>query len=144
MALIPLSKGFTMLAEGHYTFKITEVNYDEDFGDMKVTFENEEGGKHRETYNLLTKDGSPNEGALAAFSYMAKAAINDSEAESIDSDDLIGCVLEADIVHTESTSKKTGKPVTYAHITNFTAADAPAPRPAPQKPKKKSLADLLG
>ena len=36
MAKIGLTEGFTLISEGTHVFKITEVNYKEDFGKMEV------------------------------------------------------------------------------------------------------------
>ena len=39
MAKIGLSEGFSVIPEGTYVFKITKVNYKEDFGKMEVRAE---------------------------------------------------------------------------------------------------------
>lgn len=39
MAKIGLTEGFTLIPEGTHVFKITEVNYKEDFGKMEVVMQ---------------------------------------------------------------------------------------------------------
>lgn len=75
---IGLSEGFTLIPEGTHVFKITAVNYKEAFGKLEITMQTQSGAKHIERFSLLKTDGSPNEGALNAFSYFAKTALNDS------------------------------------------------------------------
>ena len=77
MAKIGLTEGFTLIPEGTHVFKITEVNYKEDFGKMEVVMQTAKGQKHIERFSLLNKDGEPNQGGLNAFSYFAKTALDD-------------------------------------------------------------------
>lgn len=141
MAKIGLTEGFTVIPEGTYVFKITAVNYKEDFGKMEVTMQTQSGTKHIERFSLLKTDGSPNEGALNAFSYFAKVALNDFSLTEIDHEDLLGCFIECDVEHdTQPSSKDPNKTVTFARLADKRASDgwdeseAPAPAPAP-KPK---------
>lgn len=140
--MISLARAFPILEEGHYTFQITEVDYDETYGDMKITMETEDGKKHREQYRLLDTNGEPNEGALLAFSYMARAAMDDMTLDDIDEQELVGATFEADIEHTEATSKK-GKTNTYAHVKNISPVGKTKPPQKTQKKASKGLADLL-
>lgn len=141
MAKIGLTEGFTVIPEGTYVFKITAVNYKEDFGKMEVTMQTQSGTKHIERFSLLKTDGSPNEGALSAFSYFAKVALNDFSLTEIDHEDLLGCFIECDVEHdTQPSNKDPNKTVTFARLADKRASDgwdeseAPAPAPAP-KPK---------
>ena len=72
MAKIGLVDGYTMLPEGEQIFKVTKVNYDEDFGKIEVTLQTKSGQSAKETFSILNADGETNEGALKAFSYFAK------------------------------------------------------------------------
>ena len=82
MAKIKLSEGgFTLIPEGVTTFKIVDVEYKEDFGKMKVTLQTKSGTKHIEQFTLLDKNGEVNDGALKAFSYFAKTALNNYELD---------------------------------------------------------------
>ena len=67
MAKIGLSDGFSLIPEGTHIFKITGVSYKEAFGKLEVTMQTQSGAKHIERFSLLKADGSPNEGALNAF-----------------------------------------------------------------------------
>lgn len=148
MARIPLSSGFTLIPEGEHIFRIYDVKYDENFGKMEVMMVTAEGMKHTERFSLMDANGEPNEGALNAFSYFAKTALNDFALEEIDHADLVGHYIRAEVVHTPTPSKKDPtKTVTFANLGDkfpadgfdtqpvaaamTMAAEAPAPAPAP-------------
>lgn len=152
MAKIGLTEGFTVIPEGTYVFKITAVNYKEDFGKMEVTMQTQSGTKHIERFSLLKTDGSPNEGALNAFSYFAKTALNDFSLTEIDHEDLIGCFIECDVEHDiQSNRNKPNKTVTFARLADKRPSDgwdsgeapttAPAPKaaPAPSQAANKAI-----
>lgn len=159
MAKIGLSEGFTLIPEGTHVFKITAVNYKEAFGKLEITMQTQSGAKHIERFSLLKTDGSPNEGALNAFSYFAKTALNDFSLTEIDHEDLVGCFIECDVEHDVQPNKnKPDKTVTFARLADKRpsegwdegeAPSAPASKPAPaasQTAKKPSfdLNALLG
>ena len=117
MAKIGLTEGFTLIPEGTHVFKITNVNYKEEFGKMEVTLQTNGGSKHIERFSLLKTDGSPNEGALNAFSYFARVAMNDSGLTEIDHTDLIGCFIECDVTHDIVPNKnKPGQTLTFVRL----------------------------
>lgn len=124
MAKIGLSEGFTLIPEGTHVFKITGVNYKEAFGKLEVTMQTQSGSKHIERFSLLKSDGSPNEGALNAFSYFAKTALNDFSLTEIDHEDLVGCFIECDIEHDVQPNKnKPDKTVTFARLADKRPSD---------------------
>lgn len=124
MAKIKLTEGgFTLIPEGVTTFQIYEVEYNEDFGKMKVHLATKSGAKHTETFSLLNKKGEVNEGALKAFSYFAKTALNNYELDEIDEQDLVGCYITATVSHEEFESNKTpGRMLKSARLNDYTAA----------------------
>lgn len=124
MAKIKLSEGgFTLIPEGVMTFKIVDVEYDEDFGKMKVHLQTKSGAKHTETFTLLTEKGEVNDGALKAFSYFAKTALNNYELDEIDETDLIGCYITATVKHNEFESNKTpGRMLKSARLNDYKVA----------------------
>lgn len=160
MAKIGLSEGFTLIPEGTHVFKITAVNYKEAFGKLEITMQTQSGAKHIERFSLLKTDGSPNEGALNAFSYFAKTALNDFSLTEIDHEDLVGCFIECDVEHDVQPNKnKPDKTVTFARLADkrpsegWIEGEAPTPTPttklapaASQTAKKPSfdLNALLG
>jgi hypothetical protein len=153
MAKVSLSEGFTIIPEGTHVFKITAVSYKEDFGKMEVTMQTQSGQKHVERFSLLKKDGSPNEGALNAFSYFAKTALNDFTLTEIDHEDLLGCFIECDVEHdTQPSNKDPNKTVTFARLTDKRVSDgweetsAPTTKTAPKTTGKPGvdLKALLG
>lgn len=156
MAKIGLSEGFSLIPEGTHVFKITGVNYKEAFGKLEVTMQTQGGAKHIERFSLLKTDGSPNEGALNAFSYFAKTALNDFSLTEIDHEDLVGCFIECDIEHDVQPNKnKPDKTVTFARLADkrpsdgweeqetSTTTSAPKTAPAASQTGKKPSADLM-
>lgn len=133
MAKIKLSEGgFTLIPEGTTTFKITGVEYKEDFGKMKIEMQTKSGQKHFENFTLLTKSGEINDGALRAFSYFAKTALNNYSLDEIDEQDLVGCYITATVKHEEfESNKEPGKMLKSARLSDYAVAvgfggDAPA------------------
>ena len=107
MAKFRLTGGFQPIPEGVYVFKIDKVEYDEDFGKMSITLKTQTGRTHVETFRFLKGDGKTvNDGAMAAFSYFTRIAMNDMDLEELDDEqDLVGHFLKATVEHevTEST-----------------------------------------
>lgn len=156
MALIKLS-GFTPIPEGVHVFRIDAVDYKEAFGKLEIHMVTAAGKKHTERFSFLNSNGSPNERALAAFSFFAKTALNDNDAEEIDPEDLVGHFIRATVVHdVRESTKKEGATVTFVNLTDREPADgfdedeAPAKAPAkaaeePAPAKKKfDLKSVLG
>ena len=154
MAKIALSSGFSLIPEGTTIFKITDVTYKEQFGKMEISLETADGTKHTEKFALLNANGSSNEGAMGAFSMLAKAAMNDYDLTEIDHKDLVGHYFEANVTHDELESNKTpGKMLKFVRLNDKSPADgfkdapakkaAPAASSAPQKGKV-DLSKLLG
>lgn len=151
MAKIKLSKGgFTPIAEGEHIFKITKSTYDEDFGKLEIEMMIASGQKHTERFSLIRNDGEINEGALNAFSYFAKTALNNFNLDEIDHNDLVGCYIKATVEHEKVPSKNDpAKMVTFLRLTD----QAPASGFEKEKEREKSnksdtsgidLDDLLG
>lgn len=110
MAKIKLSEsGFNLIPEGTTTFKIVAVEYKEDFGKMNIEMQTKGGQKHTERFSLLKKDGEVNEGALKAYSYFAKTALNNFSIDEIDDQDLVGCYITATVKHEEYEYERDGE-----------------------------------
>lgn len=127
MAKIKLSEGgFTLIPEGVTVFKVVDVKYDEDFGKMEVFLQTKSGQKHTETFTLKKKDtGEINEGALKAFSYFAKTALNDYSLDEIDETDLVGCYIQATVKHEEfeyTRGEKKGQTGKNARLNDYAVA----------------------
>ena len=138
MAKIGLTEGFSLIPEGTHVFQITAVNYKEAFGKMEVTMQTQGGSKHIERFSLLKANGEPNEGALNAFSYFAKTALNDFSLTEIDHEDLLGCFIECDIEHDVQPNKnKPDTTITFARLADKRPSDGweveQVPTPAPAK-----------
>lgn len=158
MAKIGLSNGFSLIPKGMQVFRIVEVNYKEDFGKMEITLQTAKGQKHVERFSLLDKNGEANQGALNAFSYFAKTAMNDYSLEEIDHEDLVGCFIKCDVDYEEVESNRNpGKMLKFVRLGDKEPADGfeeevAAPRKtetakAEEKPKAKTgfnLDDILG
>lgn len=118
------SGGFQLLPEGRTVLKITEVEYDEDFGIVELKCITPEGSTHRERFGLQDSEGEVNQGALNAFSYFAKVALNNMDLEEIDPMDLLNCYIEGDVKHVQSKkiNESTGKPYVNVQISNYKAS----------------------
>lgn len=137
MAKIALSGGYTPIPEGTHIFKIVEVTYKETFGKIEVKMETAKGLTHIERFSLLGKNGSPNEGAMNAFSFFAKTALNDFELTEIDHNDLVGRYIECEVEHdVQPSNKNPDKTVTFVKLTDKAPADGftePVAKPAAKK-----------
>jgi len=145
MAKIGLSEGFSLVPKGTHVFKITGVNYKEDFGKMEITMQLANGQKHVERFSLLNKDGEPNQGGLNAFSYFAKVALGDFTLTEIDHEDLVGCFIRCEVDYEEVESNRTpGKMLKFVRLGDKEPADGfdeePA-TPAPTPAKKEKAAE---
>lgn len=106
MGKIALSEGYTVIPEGTHIFKIVEVNYKEAYGKLEIKMKTAKGQVHTERFSLIKQDGSSNEGALNAFSYFARTALNDYTAQDIDPEELVGYFIECDVEHDIQPSNK--------------------------------------
>lgn len=141
MAKIGLSEGLSLIPKGTHVFKITGVNYKEDFGKMEITMQLATGQKHVERFSLLNKDGEPNQGGLNAFSYFAKVALNDFSLVEIDHEDLVGCYIRCEVDHEEVESNRTpGKMLKFVRLGDKESADGFDEEPAAPAPAKKEKA----
>lgn len=128
MAKIKLSElgGFTLIPEGTTIFKIVGVEYKEDFGKMEVQLQTKSGSKHTEKFTFVKNNGEVNDGAIKAFSYLAKTALNNFALDEIDDQDIVGCYIVATVKHEEfESNKEPGKMLKsvrlsdYVHATSF-------------------------
>lgn len=122
MAKFTLSKAntFTLIPVGFHVFKIVEVDmskYD-DYGKIAINMETVNGQKHTERFSLTDNKGELNEKAYNAFSYFCRTALNDYKNDDIDTDDLIGRFIRAEVKHVESTTinERTGKPYVNVNL----------------------------
>lgn len=155
MAKIKLTEGFSIVPEGTHVFKITKVTYDPDFGKMEIEMVTASSVKHVERFQLMKDNGEVNEKANNAFSYFAKTALNNFNLEEIDTDDLAGCYIRAEVTHDKVPSKNDpAKTVKFARLgdkspasgfdTPVTSSDSSStPTKKTSKPKV-NLDDLLG
>lgn len=124
MARIPMTSGFVLIPEGTYIFRIWDAKYDEEFGKIEVKLVNAEGATHTERFSIKNNDDTYNEGAMNAFSYFAKTAMNDFALEDIDPEELIDHYIEAEVTHTKLPSNKDpNKMVTFANLGDKAPAD---------------------
>ncbi len=150
MAKIGLTEGFTLIPEGTHVFRIVEVNYKEDFGKMEIIMQTASGQKHTERFSLLDKHGNPNQGALNAFSYFAKQALNDFSLTEIDHDDLVGHYLRCVVEHEEVPSNKNpDKILKFVRLVEKESCDgfeevpAPKEKPEPEEAPKQEKASKV-
>ena len=136
MAKMKLSEGgFSLIPEGSTIFKVVEVDDSkyEDFGKLAVKLQTAKGETHTETFSLIKKGGELNEGALKAWSYFARVCLNNFQVDEIDTQDIVGCYIQATVKHETYTKTKgdnkgeEGKAVRlndYTTATGFAGAKA--------------------
>lgn len=128
MAKITLSaSAFKIIPEGTHVFKVTEVDDSkyEDFGKIAVKLQTAKGETHVENYGLINANGELNEGALKAWSYFARTCLNNFQADEIDTQDIVGCYIQATVKHETYTKKKgenAGQEGTAVRLTDYTTA----------------------
>ena len=102
MAKMKLSEStFTLIPEGSTIFKVMKVDDSkyEDFGKLAVKLQTAKGETHTETFSLIKGNGDLNEGALKAWSYFARTCLNNFQADEIDTQDIVGCYIQATVKH---------------------------------------------
>lgn len=128
MAKIKLSEGgFSIVPEGVTVFKVMEVDDSkyEDFGKLSVKLQTASGQTHNENFSLTKANGELNEGALKAWSYFAKVCLNNFNADEIDTQDIVGCYIQANVKHetyTRAKGDKAGQEATAVRLNDYTAA----------------------
>lgn len=128
--------GFQPIPEGSYTFKITAVNFKSDFGKMEVACITKDGTKHTERYSFMKKNKEQNDGAIMAFSILAKAAMDDPTLEEIDEQQLVGHFFSTDVEHdVQPSNTDSSKLMTWVRLKNLQPSvgweGAPAAAAAP-------------
>ncbi len=123
MAIKLMDTGFSIVPEGEHIFKIVEVEYKATYGKMTVTMATQKGLKHTERYSLIKKNDEVNEGAMKAFSFFAKTALNNFSLDEIEENDLIGHYIKGTVEHTQSPStKEPDRMMTFVKLTNLSPA----------------------
>lgn len=153
MAKMKLSEStFKPIAEGKTIFKVMKVDDSkyEDFGKLAVQLQTAKGETHTENFTLVKGNGELNEGALKAWSYFARVCLNNYQADEIDTQDIVGCYIEANVRHETYTRTKGDKAGTdaiavrlgeYTAATGFAGAQADA---ADADEDNDDLDDFLG
>ena len=128
MAKMKLSESsFSMIPEGSTIFKVMEVDdskYD-DFGKLAVKLQTAKGETHTETFTLIKSNGDLNEGALKAWSYFARVCLNNFQADEIDTQDIVGCYIQATVKHEKyirKTGDKVGTEGTAVRLNDYTTS----------------------
>ena len=128
MAKMKLSEGgFSLIPEGTTIFKVVEVDDSkyEDYGKLAVKLQTAKGESHTETFSLIKGNGDLNEGALKAWSYFARTCLNNFQADEIDTQDIVGCYIQATVKHetyTRTKGEKAGTEGTAVRLNDYTTA----------------------
>lgn len=128
MAKMKLSEStFTLIPEGTAIFKVTEVDDSkyEDFGKLSVKLQTAKGETHNEMFTLINAKGELNEGALKAWSYFARVCLNNFQADEIDTQDIVGCYIQATVKHEKyirTKGDKAGTEATSVRLNDYTTA----------------------
>lgn len=125
MAKMKLSEAtFRLIPEGRTTFKVMGVDDSkyEDFGKLAVKMQTAKGETHIENFSIVKSNGEINEGALKAWSYFARTCLNNSNAEEIDTQDIVGCYITATVKHetyTRTKGDKAGQEATTVRLNDY-------------------------
>ena len=128
MAKMKLSESaFSLIPEGTTIFKVMSVDDSkyEDFGKLSVKLQTAKGETHTENFSLIGKNGNLNEGALKAWSYFARVCLNNFQADEIDTQDIVGCYIQATVKHETYTKTKgdnAGEEGKAARLNDYTTA----------------------
>ena len=128
MARMKLAESsFSLIPEGVYIFKIVEVDDSkyEDFGKLTVKLQTSDGKKHSEMFSMIKANGDINEGALKAWSYFARTCLNNFSADEIDTQDIVGCYIQATVKHekyTRTKGERAGEEATTVRLNDFNPA----------------------
>lgn len=128
MAKMKLSEGgFSIVPEGVTVFKVMEVDDSkyEDFGKLVVKLQTASGQTHNEQFTLTKANGELNEGALKAWSYFTRTCLNNFNADEIDTQDIVGCYIQATVKHetyTRTKGEKAGTEATAVRLNDYTVA----------------------
>lgn len=125
MATVPMTSGFMLIPEGEYVFRIYSVEQDVTFGKIIVKLVNAQGMTQIERFSLKNQNDEWNEGALNAFSYFAKNALNDFTRDSIEPKELIDHYIRAEVVHSDPipNRKDPSKTIVFANLGDKSPAD---------------------
>lgn len=124
MIKLAKNEGFQIIPEGEHIFQIEKVDYDEDFGVVSLTMVTKDNMRHLEKYKLIGNDDEINEGALKAFSYLARVAMQDFSIENIEPADLEGKFVKCEVKHNKVPStKKAGEFMTFVNLGKTYKAD---------------------
>ena len=126
MAKMKLTEStFQLIPEGVTVFKVMSVDdskYD-DYGKLVVKLQTARGETHNEQFTLLNKKGELNEGALKAWSYFARTCLNNYRADEIDTQDIVGCYIQATVKHEEyESNREAGKMLKSARLNDYAVA----------------------
>ena len=153
MAKMKLSDStFSLIPEGVTIFKVMEVDDSkyEDFGKLAVKLQTAKGETHIENFTLIKANGELNEGALKAWSYFARTCLNNFQADEIDTQDVVGCYIQATVKHekyTRTKGDKAGQEATAVRLNDYTTSTgfggAKAEDPAQDDEDADDLDDFL-
>ena len=120
-----MTSGFTLIPEGTHVFRIYEIEQDETFGKIIVKLVNAQGMTQIERFSLKNKNDEWNEGALNAFSYFAKNALNDFTREAVEPKELIDHYIRAEVVHSDPIPNRNdpSKTIVFANLGDKYPAD---------------------
>lgn len=144
MGRVTLSQGFSIIPEGTHIFKIVGVEYKEQFGKLEIKMKTAKGQTHIERFSLLKSDGSSNEGALKAFSFFARTALQDSSIQDVDPKELVGYFIECDVEHEVVPSRDNPeKTVTFVRLADKRSSDGYEEETKPTTNKTKTKVEEL-
>lgn len=114
----PKNTNKVFLTEGRHEFKIVDVVYDADFGQIKIDMVTQDGAKATQRYNIETATGETNEQALNLFSWFARCTLKTHWIKEVNENDLIGKFISLEVVFKKYVNKN-GETKTATNFTKY-------------------------
>lgn len=109
MAKMKIEKGFLLLPEGRYTFKVVECNDEyEKYDTVSYTLQASNGQKVFKNFNFVNADGEVNTISIYYWSKFARACLNNIDADDepeIEFNELVNCFVSVEVKHVKYTAK---------------------------------------
>jgi hypothetical protein len=138
------TEDFAKMKLGTQVLKITEAEYDDEYGSVSLKLTNKAGANLYKTFYIM-RDGEVNESVKRAMDFIAWKALGNKDA--YEETDLIGCFIETDVIVDDYQSEKKGKKILTIDLWNTEHADGfPKEKKAASSKKAKDidLDDELG
>ena len=103
------NKGGASMTVGHQILKISDAEYNEDYGTISVKLSNKGGACLYKSFQIENEEGEIDEKGKNALDFFATKALGLKKGETYEETDLNGHYIEADVIENEYKKKKGNK-----------------------------------